>query len=382
MQKINNPTSKEPVKIRYRKLANGNFSLYLDIYRGGGVERERKFLKLYIVPEKTLNDKKANKNTMIIANDIKARVMLELQREENGLPSLERSNHTLFQCIHSKIETCNTKSVKEHYVQLQHSLEKFHGGDIVLKKVTPDFIERFCKYLKSYKKQNGKGYSNKTIQLRMTHLGIVIRMAYRNEIISSNPMEKTKDISIPKTNDSEREFLTVDELTKMIRHQYKKGSAAKKPFLFSCFCGLRAIDISNMKWDNVYEYGGKTWVKMVQQKTLEIINIPLSKEAMKYMPQRSPDDTGDDYVFKEFHKLQTNATPYLKAWAKSAGVNKEIVFHSARHTFAMMMINLHVDIYTVSKLLGHTSVRTTQIYLKLLNESKIEAIDMIPEFNI
>ena len=145
MQKINNPTSKEPVKIRYRKLANGNFSLYLDIYRGGGVERERKFLKLYIVPEKTLNDKKANKNTMIIANDIKARVMLELQRDENGLPSLERSNHTLFQCIHSKIETCNTKSVKEHYLQLQHSLEKFHGGDIVLKKVTPDFIERFCK---------------------------------------------------------------------------------------------------------------------------------------------------------------------------------------------------------------------------------------------
>lgn len=116
---------------------------------------------------------------------------------------------------------------------------------------------------------------------------------------------------------------------------------------------------------------------MTQQKTQEILSLPLSNEALKQLPVRGKaQDT--EKVFKGLISLgRTNEI--LPRWAAKAGIQKHITFHSARHTHATMMITLGADLYTVSKLLGHTNIQTTQIYAKIVDESKEKAIDLIPD---
>lgn len=101
------------------------------------------------------------------------------------------------------------------------------------------------------------------------------------------------------------------------------------------------------------------------QKTKEPIYLPLSNEALKWMPERE-DKAADDPVFN----LPSNINQYLRPWAEAAGITKRFTFHTARHTFATMMLTLGADLYTVSKLLGHTSVRMTQVYAKIINQKK------------
>ena len=95
-------------------------------------------------------------------------------------------------------------------------------------------------------------------------------------------------------------------------------------------------------------------------------------EALKWMPERE-DKAADDHVFS----LPSNINQYLKPWAEAAGITKRFTFHTARHTFATMMLTLGADLYTVSKLLGHTSVRMTQVYAKIINQKKDEAVNLV-----
>ena len=88
----------------------------------------------------------------------------------------------------------------------------------------------------------------------------------------------------------------------------------------------------------------------------------------------------EDAVFNIVYTRNTqNVNPQLRKWAKMADVNKHITFHSARHTFATMLLTLGVDLYVVSKLLGHANVKTTQIYAKIVDQKKQEAVDKIPQ---
>lgn len=152
----------------------------------------------------------------------------------------------------------------------------------------------------------------------------------------------------------------------------------KRAFLFSCFCGLRHSDIVALTWGNLKKNKiGKIELHMTQQKTQELLSLPLSNEALKQLPVRGKaQDT--EKVFKGLISLgRTNEI--LPRWAAKAGIQKHITFHSARHTHATMMITLGADLYTVSKLLGHTNIQTTQIYAKIVDESKEKAIDLIPD---
>ena len=148
--------------------------------------------------------------------------------------------------------------------------------------------------------------------------------------------------------------------------------------LFSGFCGVRHSDIAALTWENLRkDKAGNTQLHIIQQKTQEIISLPLSSEALKQLPERGKAlDT--ERVFNGLISLgRTNEV--LSRWGKDAGIQKHITFHTARHTHATMMITLGADIYTVSKLLGHTNIQTTQIYAKIVDESKSKAIALIPE---
>jgi integrase len=113
------------------------------------------------------------------------------------------------------------------------------------------------------------------------------------------------------------------------------------------------------------------------KKTTTPIYLPLSKQAMKWLPERG-DASGNELVFGDLPN-RGRIGVHLGKWAKDAGITKSMSYHTSRHTFATMMLTLGVDLYTVSKLLGHTKVETTQIYAKIINKKKDDAVSLIDD---
>ena len=116
-------------------------------------------------------------------------------------------------------------------------------------------------------------------------------------------------------------------------------------------------------------------IEIKMQKTKEPLYLPISDEALKWLPERG-EAKDSDIIFPLTHEGTVN--DILQHWAKVAGITKHISFHVARHTHATMMLTLGADLYTVSKLLGHKNIATTQIYAKIVDKKKEEAIGLIP----
>ena len=153
-----------------------------------------------------------------------------------------------------------------------------------------------------------------------------------------------------------------------------KNEAVKQAYLFSCFCGLRISDIISLKWKDVFVDRGQYRLAVSMQKTKESIYLPLSPEALKWMPERG-EKTSEDHVFDLPSPTMINTL--LKPWAKAAGIDKRFSFHTSRHTFATMMLTLGADLYTTSKLLGHADVKMTQVYAKIINQKKDDAVNLV-----
>ena len=146
-------------------------------------------------------------------------------------------------------------------------------------------------------------------------------------------------------------------------------------YLFSCYCGLRIGDIETLKWGDIIRDGEQYRIQIVMQKTREPLYLPLSKQALRWMPERGK-ASDDDKIFGSL-PVRNWANLVIKKWAKDAGIAKHLSYHTARHTFATLMLTLGADLYTTSKLLGHTKVATTEIYAKIVNSKKDEAVNLV-----
>ena len=142
-------------------------------------------------------------------------------------------------------------------------------------------------------------------------------------------------------------------------------------FLFACLTGLRKSDIKQLTWENIQPYGdGGMYVTLRMQKTKELVNNPISDEALELIGER-----GTGIVFTGFTDKLTQ-TP-LKNWLKAAGITKKISFHCSRHTFGSLQVDAGTSVYTVQHMLGHKNVETTQIYANMADESKRESVNRI-----
>lgn len=369
---------KEPIKIRVKHLANGNKSIYLDMYMNG--KRKYEFLKLYIIPEFNKSDRVRNSETLKLANAIKAQRIIELQNQVHGFKTNKVSHIKLIDYLQSVAEKKSENEVRRTalHAVICH-LKRYDSHDIQLNRVDKEYIMGFLDYLKNAKQTHSKKekllHAN-TQAYYYKMLRYCLNYAVSEELISSNPMNKIKNEEKPHRNRTEREFLTIDELKKLAQTPFY-NILLKKAFLFSCFCGLRHSDIIALTWENIeIDKNGNSKLHIIQKKTKEAISLPLSQEAIKQLPKRK-DCNDNDKIFKGLITLgRTNEI--LPRWAEQAGIKKHITFHTARHTHATMLLTLGVDLYTVSKLLGHTNIQTTQVYAKLVDESKKKAIDLIP----
>ncbi|WP_288068383.1 site-specific integrase [Xylanibacter rodentium] len=154
-----------------------------------------------------------------------------------------------------------------------------------------------------------------------------------------------------------------------------RSTTTKMAFLFSCFTGLRYSDLKQLKWGNIERSQSGMVIRIeAMKKTEKPVTVPLGTNAMAWMPERG-DKTPDDFVFD----IGTcgGCSSVLKKMAKRAGINKRVSFHTGRHSFATLTLAATNDIATVSRLLGHTSVATTQIYAEVLMEDKIAAVNKL-----
>ena len=383
---------KEPVRIRFKQLSNGNQSIYLEYYTGDvirkenyvGGKRKYEFLKLYLIPERTREDKAKNEAMLALAKAIQSRRIVEVQNDAHGFQNTNKSRVNLLDYLENigkQSAEQGSRNYARTVLNTVRALKLFRGDYIAFRDVDKEFLSEFTDYLRQMPKaskygvlKTGGRLSNNSVVSYYGTLRTAINRAYKEGIITVNPTKEFDFASKVRQEPSRREYLTLDELKTLINTECRH-EIVKRAFLFSCLCGLRVSDIRKLRWCDLQRSGGRVRIEITMQKTKEPLYLPISDEALKWLPERG-EANGSDFIFPLTHEGTVNDT--LQHWAKVAGITKHISFHVSRHTHATMMLTLGADLYTVSKLLGHKNIATTQIYAKIVDKKKEEAIGLIP----
>lgn len=384
---------KAPVQIRFKQLANGNQSIYLDYYTGDvirkenyvGGKRKYEFLKLYLIPERTREDKAKNEEVLALAKAIQSKRIVEIQNDAHGFQNTNKSKANLLDYMEG-IGKQSAERGSENYARTVlntiRALRLFRGDYIAFRDVDKEFLSGFTDFLRQMpkaskygvRKTGGGALSNNSVVSYYGTLRTAINRAFKEGVITVNPTKEFDFADKVRQEPSRREYLTIEELKLLINTECRH-EIVKQAFLFSCLCGLRVSDIRKLTWSDLQRSGERVRIEIKMQKTKEPLYLPISDEALKWLPERGEAKDGD-FIFPLTHEGTVNDT--LQHWAKVAKITKHISFHVARHTHATMMLTLGVDLYTVSKLLGHKNIATTQIYAKIVDKKKEEAVGLIP----
>lgn len=369
--------AKEPVRIRFKELKNGNKSIYLDIYREG--KRTYEFLKLYIVPEIDAASREMNAHSLALANKVKADRIIQLTNSEKGVTNvnlLSRMKLSELINLYEQWLRDNGKPSGDNSLKcIRKTTVAYRGDGITLRQVDKDYCIGYMKFLQSeYKTKDGRFLSIHTVCGYITILNAVLNWGVRNEYLKENPFHKVSSIDRPKKPESQRNFLQIDEIKKLINADCPGRHQVKEAFLFACYCGLRSSDIHGLTWGDLHEDNGQWRVAVVMEKTDTPLYLPLSEQAMRWLPERG-DAADSDKIFNLPSQSCVNST--IKKWRENAGINKTVTFHVSRHTFATLMLTLDVDLFTTSKLLGHKNIATTQIYAKIIDKKKDDAVNRV-----
>ena len=376
-RKTSAKNTKEPVRLREKKLANGVRSLYLDIYVNG--KRSYEFLKLYLIPETNPQAKVQNENTMRAANTIKLNRILEITNNKAGLKNTSiRAKMLLKDWMETFRQAQEQKGVKDQKLihNTVHALTAYNIN-VAMRDVNRDYIIGLTNFLRNdYRSPRGKKLKDYSVINYLGCLRNALNMAVREDVIADNPIMKLSVQDKVKAPESQREYLTVEEV-QQLEATDSPYPHIKQACLFACYTGLRCSDVRSITWGKIVKDGEKYRLHTVMFKTKRPFYIPLSKKAMQWMPERG-DKTDDDLIFENI-PVQVNTKLYLQPWLDKAGITKPITFHCSRHTFGTMMLTLGADIYTTSKLMGHTKVEVTQIYAKIINKKKDDAVSLIDQ---
>ena len=351
------PVTRKRVTVFRRKLADGTESLFIN-YRIDG-KRIREPLNLYLNPGTSARVKIENSNTLAMAEEYARKKSRELDEADLGV-FVSESDHsvTFIDYAIKESATCRTEGTRHSRLELIANFKEF-SRHARLVDINRTFYGRLVEWMRN------KGYANNTIVTRTNVLKTILHKAKLDGIITMVP-----DFSglVPPTMAGERCYLTIEEIRALADTPCEPRIAY--PFLFACFTGLRLSDVRNLKWSDIRN--GVIFLR--QRKTGEFVQVPVGKNASKFLR-----DNDSENVFHDFPSCEVWFTQKLKDWVAKAGIKKNVSFHVARHTFATLTLGNGADLFTVSKLLGHTKITTTQIYAKVLDEGRKKAVDAIPE---
>lgn len=370
------------ITIRQRKPKGELIRLYLDIYNPNNKKaRTNRALDLFLYQNPTPTQKKSNKETLDVAEKIRSKLTLELAYENNGLSDLNDKDKTSIDFINYFLEQTDiryeNKNNYGNWDSVHKHLQKFCPNGIPINQVDAKWLTDLKNYLQyKAKKKSNEPLSQSTLHSYFNKVRACLNQAHRDELIIKNPALNVKGF---REGEVQREYLTFEELQKVVEIEYS-NSNMKKAFIFSCLTGLRWSDIINLTWNDLqYSESDNYWfIRFRQQKTKGVETLPIQLQARNLLG-----DLGgkDERVFKGL-KYSAWHNVKLQQWVMKAGISKTITFHCARHTFATLQMTNGTDIYTISKLLGHRELKTTQLYTKIIDQKKIEATNSIPNLKL
>ena len=404
------------VKLRSKAISGSRQSLYLDFYPPiphpeSDKPTRREFLNLFLFNEIVIEeqkyfdergkeqkrfvtvadnkgkpkkvklnpiDKQHNLDTWKLAEQIRSKRENQLNKPEiytgyeiEQLRIKERENSSFLDYF-TKLKNNRKSSNHDNWVSAYNYLEKFSG----VKLKFADLNEKFCNDFRDYLLKAPSYRSSKTIlapnsaSSYFNKFKAALKQAYIDGYLRTDLNVRVARI---KEEETQRNILTIDELNDLVKTECE-DHILKNAALFSALTGLRFSDIAKLQWKNVeYINDNGYFIRFVQQKTKMVEMMPISDQASSLMGgRRSPNE-------KVFDGLTYSAysNKHLAKWIGLAGITKEITFHCFRHTFATLQLSKGTDIYTVSKMLGHRSLKTTQIYAKIVDQTKRVAADKI-----
>ncbi|MFC3361739.1 site-specific integrase [Pedobacter fastidiosus] len=339
------------VTLRKKELTSGRFSFFLDYYppiphpKDGKLIR-KEYLKLYMVADpRNEIDRNFNKQTEMIAQNIRARRQLDIQNRQYGFLSTERLMGSFIDFFRDVVRKKKGANSDVWYMALRY-LISYAGQDLRFSDVTVYFCDGYKEYLMSapgISKRKTK-ISNNTALSYYNKFRLALKLAYKADFLTNNIYEKTDAI---KEQDTHREFLTIGEFQRLANVKIRPETM-KNAGLVSGLTGLRFSDVQALKWGDVRGEVGDYYLKFRQQKTKGTEVLPISDQTFSLFGERR---SSDERVFQELRYSRLRG--FMDKWLGLAGIEKHITFHCFRHTFATLQLSMGTDIYTVSKLLGH-----------------------------
>lgn len=372
------------VKLRQKTISGNRLSLYLDFYPAiphpeTGAPTRREFLGLYLFDKaKNPIDKQGNKENLQLAEQIrqkrenylnKPEIYTGYEKEQLKIKEQGEQNFvTYFKSLADKRKASN----HDNWVSAYHYLETFTKGKLKFADLNEKFCNEFKEYLLTTKsnKNNKVSLAQNSAVSYFNKLKATLKQAYKDGYLPSDLNGKIQPV---KQAETQRNFLTIEELNSLVKTECK-NPLLKRAALFSALTGLRFSDIKNLVWGELeYIEGNGYFIQFKQQKTKGVEMMPISEQAYSLLGERKEPT---DIVFEGL-TYSAYENKHLAKWIGLAGIEKDITFHCFRHTFATLQLSKGTDIYTVSKMLGHRELKTTQIYAKIIDQTKREAADKI-----
>lgn len=376
--------SKELVSLRQRPMKNGGYTLYLDYYARG--RRHREFLKMYLLPETNMAAKHQNAETLRDAEIIKTRRTIEIQEGLAGIKPRNREVVPILDYMLSLEKKYESRG-QEQSARTMHKVAQWlrrYKGNVPIASIDKEYVEGFSKFLSEAprkvckskpSKKKEKPLSKGTAVVYFAALNNVLNRAYKAGLIEENPVTRVETEDRPKRVSAHREYLTLEEVQRLAATPCA-SEPLKSAFLFACFTGLRISDILHLRWEDIRKTDKGWQIEMIQKKTKEPVYAPVSNNAYAQLPSTEVRE-GLVYDLPEHSQRKR----ILDEWVADAGIDKHISFHCSRHTCATLLLTYGANLYTVSSILGHTSIKSTQIYAKVVDETKRKAVDCIPDLS-
>lgn len=387
------------VSVRLRKSeSKEQWSLFIESYpviKGGKAIRQRECIGRFIsTPIFVGNQPKRDREGVIVctsevdqescryAEEIRRKYKSEYDRlsllteEERELARLNDVSEgdfiDYFEYLTKERHKSNSESIRVNWRRAAKLIKLFTKGQpLPLKELNVATLNRLRDFLLTAPMGGGKK-GTLSANSASTYFSIIKAALHQCYVDGYLPTDLADRVSGIRAKDKAREYLTQQELITLASTPCDYD-LIKRAALFSALTGARHSDIMKMSWGEIIDEEGKSrWVSR-QKKTQEALDIPMSTTARELCGQRGPDKSK---VFDGLVAPSWISRP-LARWIKAAGIRKHITFHCFRHTFATLQIAGGTDIFTVSKLLGHTNVRTTMTYAKLVDEKKIKSTEVI-----
>ena len=372
------------VTLRQKPISKGRKSLYLDFYpaitvSGSDKTTRREFLGLYIYNKATTPlQKQDNKQTLLLAEQIKQKRDNELNKPEvytafelEQLKAKEKGKLSFISYYEQQMEKRNGKNYNV-WISAFNYLKDFTNGTLKF----ADLNEKLCNDYREHllnansKRSNSNKLSQNSAHSYFNKFKATLKQAFKDNLL---PFDLNAKVEPIKQADTKRVFLSLEELNLLVKADCP-NSLLKRASLFSALTGLRFSDIQKLLWSEIIHINEQGYfIQYQQKKTKSNEFLPIPKQAYDLLGEvQEPNEK----VFKGLY-YSAHQNNQLLIWVMNAGITKHITFHCFRHTYATLQLQGGTDIYTVSKMLGHKDLKTTQIYAKIVDETKRKATTRI-----